>query len=177
MRRSSWIVVVGLALATAPAAASAQSGRVSLEGRGGIAVPRGDLSDGGANSGFAAGLDLMYSLSPWLTGYVGASRDEFDGDFSSSGFQLGGKVIPGVYGSTTPWFNLGLLGQQMTVGSEESDMELGFEGGAGADFAISNRFSLSPAVRYRTYDAVFDDNTEFTARYFVLTLGAHLHLR
>jgi hypothetical protein len=167
---------LALALTLTPAAAAAQSGRVSLEGRGGIAMPRGDLRNGGAHSGFAAGLDLMHSLTPWLSAYVGVSRDEFDGGFSSSGGQLGAKLVPGVWGSTTPWLNAGMLGQKMTAGNAESDFGLGIEAGAGADFAVTNRFSLTPAVRYRSYDAGFNAS-ELAARYWVMTLGAHLHLR
>ena len=176
MRKGTWMVVAALGLVMVPVAAEAQSGKVSLEGRGGIAIPRGELSRGGANSGFSAGLDLMYSMTPWFSGYVGGSRDEFDGGFSSSGLQLGGKIIAGGSDTTTPWFNLGLLGQKMTARGAESDRELGFEGGAGADFAISQQFSLTPAVRYRTYDAGFSSSS-LSARYFVLSLGAHLHLR
>jgi len=176
MRTRSWIGATSLLLALAPAAAAAQSGRVSLEARGGVAIPRGDLRNGGAHSGFAAGLDLMHSMAPWLSAYVGVSRDEFDGGFSSSGAQLGGKIVPGVWGSTTPWLNVGVLGQKMTAGRAESDFGFGVEGGAGADFALTNRLSLTPALRYRTYDAAFNA-AELSARYWVMTFGAHLHLR
>lgn len=165
------VATIGLA-----GAANAQTGKISLEGRGGIAVPTGSLKDAGASSGLAASLDLMYSVRPWLSIYGGGSRDEFDGNFSSTGVQAGAKIIPFRDGSMMPWMNFGALGHKFNSGGADSSMELGVEAGVGADFAITDRFSLSPGVRYRTYNATITPG-EVNARYFVWALGAHLHLR
>jgi len=157
-------------------AVEAQTGRLSLEGRGGLTLPTGQLEDGGASSGFSAALDLMYNMRPWLSAFGGVSRDEFDGDFSSTGLQAGAKLIMMESGSVMPWATAGFLMQELEVDGAESGLEPGFEGGAGADIALSPRFSLAPAVRYRAYNAGILPG-EIEARYFVVTLGAHLHLR
>jgi hypothetical protein len=175
MMRTRWICA-GVALLVTAGAAEAQTGRLSLEGRGGVALPTGQLSDGGASSGFSAAVDLMYNMRPWLTAFGGVSRDEFDGGFSSSGMQAGAKLLFPHESSVLPWAAAGFLMQEMNSGSAESGLEPGFEGGAGADIALTPRFSLTPAVRYRAYDAGILPG-EIEARYFVVTLGAHLHLR
>lgn len=173
--KGSWIFAVGLALVGIPAMASAQTGRISLEGRGGLAFPTDDLEDLGADAGFAAGLDLMYNVNPWLTLYGGGSRSEFDGGFSSTGLQAGAKLIGLENASVLPWVAGGVLAQTLRANGEESDMEVGFEAGAGADFAVSDRFSLTPSVRYRNFDASVN-GSDLSTQFFVVSLGAHLHL-
>jgi hypothetical protein len=175
-RKHAATAIIALALLSATSAARAQTGKVALEGRGGMAFPTGDLSRGGASSGMAAALDLIYNVRPWFSGYVGASRDEFDGDFSATGLQAGGKFIAHRDGTMLPWASAGLLWQKLNTDGADSDMELGFEAGLGADFAITDRFSLTPGVRYRSFNAGFTPG-EITARYWVVALGAHLHLR
>jgi hypothetical protein len=167
---------VCVALLMMAGAVEAQTGKLSLEGRGGIALPTGQLEDGGASSGFSGALDLMYNLRPWLSAYGGVSRDEFDGDFSSTGLQAGAKLIMMEQGSVMPWANAGFLMQELETEGAESGLEPGFEGGLGADIAISPQFSLTPALRYRAYDAGFEPG-EIEARYWLVSLGAHLHLR
>ena len=176
-RRLATITCIVLAqLATVATGAQAQNGRLALEARGGFTLPRGDLEARGARSAFAASLDAMYNFHPQFTGYVGVSRDEFDRDFSSQGVQAGLKVIPFREGTVLPWLSGGVVGQKLNTSVRSSDMSLGFEAGGGADFAISQQFTLAPGFRYRSYDAEFGSGTIATS-YFTVMLGAHLHLR
>lgn len=170
-------LITCVALVGFTAHASAQSGRFSLEGRGGMTFATGDFSGtAGAGSGFAAGLDAMYNLIPALTTYAGLSRDEFDGGFSSTGGQLGVKFLPMPRGSFMPWVAGGVLGQRLDVDGATSDFEVGLEAGAGADIEVTPMFTLSPGIRYRSYDAGFGAG-QISPRYFAVALGAHLHIR
>jgi len=159
------------------AAARAQTGRMSIEGRGGMTFPTGDFNGlSGAGSGFAAGLDALYNIIDPLSVYAGFSRDEFDGGFSSMGGQAGLKFMPKRYGTVLPWVTGGVLGQRLDVSGAQSGLELGFEAGAGADFELTPMFSLTPGVRYRAYDAGIGAG-QVSPRYFVATIAAHLHVR
>ncbi|MCI0437194.1 MAG: hypothetical protein L0271_26690, partial [Gemmatimonadetes bacterium] len=107
MRRLYSAIICATLLGFA-AAAEAQTGKVSLEGRGGFTVPRSELARAGASNGFASAIELMYSVHPAVSIYGGVSRDEFDGEFSSTGFQSGAKLILTRDGSFMPWAGAGL---------------------------------------------------------------------
>jgi hypothetical protein len=176
MKRRNAILKSLILTALTAGAASAQTGRVALEGRGGFTLPQNSLKADGASSGFSAGLDVMYNFLSHFTGYAGVSRDEFDGDFSSKGMQAGLKVVPLDLGSVLPWVSAGAIGQKMNAGGANSDLGLGLEAGGGADFEVTPQFTIAPGVRYRTYTAGFDVG-EINAHYLTVMLGAHLHLR
>jgi opacity protein-like surface antigen len=180
MKALSVLLTAGMWFTLSAADASAQS-RLSLEGRVGAAIPTGDLSDGDAGTGLALAAEAMYSFSPILTGYIGVSRDAFscdDEDFcedlSSSGLQGGLKFLLAREGSLLPWVRLGLIGQSLDLGDEDTDMSLGFEAGGGLDIDVSPRFAVVPGVHYRSYSPDFDPG-DLDVRYFVLSLGGHIH--
>lgn len=175
MRRSLIFSVAALALAFGTGV-SAQTGKVSLEGRGGFAVPTGELKDIGAETGLSVGADLMYSFSPRFTGYIGANRDAFGNDISAMGVNGGVKLIALRDGSVLPWLNAGIIGQQLESGDVDSGMEVGLEGGIGADIALSESFSLTPSARYRSFSADFT-TAPVSANWFTFGLGAHWHVR
>jgi hypothetical protein len=160
---------------------SAQTNRLSLEGRIGATIPTGDLSDGDAGVGLALAAEAQYSFSPVLTGYFGVSRDAFscdDDDFcrdaASSGIQGGLKFLLARDGARLPWVRLGLIGQSLDLGANESDLGLGFEVGGGVDIDVSPRFAVVPGIHFRSYSADFDPG-DVDVRYFVLSLGGHIH--
>lgn len=181
MRRSLLALTTLSALFVLATAASAQTGRVSFEARGGLTSPQGDLEDRNAGAGFAGGLDLMINMSPYFTLYAGGSRDHFDGGFSATGVQGGLKVIPTGYGNVLPWLSGGVIGMDLEVPDDiDAEFSAGWEAGAGADIAVSENFSLTPGVRYRSFNAEFErqlDEPDVRSRYWAFTLGLHLHTR
>jgi hypothetical protein len=175
MRRG--LAPIGLLALLFAAPAMAQSGRLALEGRGGIAVPVGDLRDEmSAGTGFSAALDLMYSFSPLFTAFLGGNRDEFDGGFSSTGLQGGVRIMPMRDVRALPWVSAAVTGQELSANGFDYSFGIGFEGGAGLDVAVSERFSLAPSVRYRTYEADLDRH-EIGVRSVTIALGAHWTFR
>lgn len=167
------LAVAALAVGTG---VQAQTGRISLEGRGGFAVPTGELKDIGAETGLSIGADLMYNLTPRFTLYAGASRDAFGSGISASGVHGGVKLLARRDGTVLPWLSAGLLGQELETADVESGLEFGLEAGVGADLALTDRFSLTPAVRYRRFGADFA-TVPVDASWFTFALGAHWHLR
>lgn len=177
------VAALGVAF-TVPANASAQdtASRISVEGRIGVGIPTGDISDAGGGAGLALGADLMYTFVPTLTGYAGISRhmfscDEDEGcndDFTAGGFQVGLKFLMAREANVLPWLRAGLIGQTLDSGPT-SDLGLGFEAGAGLDLALTHRFSVVPAFTFRSFSPGGDDFDDVTASWFALTLGAHLH--
>jgi opacity protein-like surface antigen len=166
-----------------PRSADAQTGQVSIEARPGVTLPTGDLSDAGAGAGLSLGADLMYTFVPALTAYVGLSRDAFScdddqpcsEDINSNGVQGGLKLLFAREGTALPWARAGVMGQRFEVGDSDTDMQLGFEAGAGVDIDVSPSFALVPAVGFRTYGADLDNGSDIDARWFNLTLGGHIH--
>ena len=181
--RYSTLFATALAAVFAAGSASAQTlERFSLEGRLGITFPSGDLSDAGYGSGFALGLDGIYNFTPALSAYAGLSRHNFSCDEDEAcedgavagGFQGGLKLLLRREGNVLPWARGGLIGQTLDPNGETSDLGLGFEVGAGADIGITPRFSVVPALQYRSFSADFGES-DVTAGWFALTLGGHLH--
>lgn len=178
----SALLVAGMWFAVSAGDVTAQSHRLSLEGRIGAAIPTGDLSNGDAGTGLSLAAEAMYSFSPILTGYLGVSRDAFScdeesfcDDASSSGLQGGLKFLLVRDGSLLPWVRVGLVGQSLDLGEVDSDLSLGFEAGGGIDIDVSPRFAVVPGIHYRAYSPDFEQNDELDVRYFVISLGGHLH--
>lgn len=178
----SMLLAAGMWFVVPTGDVAAQTHRLSLEGRIGAAIPTGDLSDADAGVGLALAAEAMYSFSPILTGYIGLSRDAFScddddfcGDATSSGLQGGLKFLLAREGSMLPWVRLGLIGQSLDLGEIDSDLSLGFEAGGGIDIDVSPRFAVVPGIHYRAYSPDFDGEGDIDVRYFVLSLGGHLH--
>lgn len=176
-------LAVGMLGTAATAVAAQTSERISVEGRLGLTLPTGDLSDAGGSSGLALGADVMYTFTPTLTGYAGISRDMFscdddegcDDDFTSGGFQAGLKFLLARDGNALPWVRAGLLGHSLEVGDNDSDLGLGFEVGGGIDLGLTSRFSVVPALHFRSYSPDFEGDGDLSVNWLALTLGGHLH--
>ncbi len=184
-RSSFWAIgaLLGASLLWVPSDAEAQApGRISVEGRPGITLPTGDLSNLGGGSGFSLGADVMLSLNRTVTGYFGVSHDQFscaasepcEGELNSGGFQAGLKALFRRDGAALPWARAGLLGHSLDTGDGSSDLGLGVELGAGFDLDVTPHFALVPAVGFRTFSADIDRRS-LTASWFTVSLGAHLH--
>jgi hypothetical protein len=180
--RTFALVTATLGIILGASQASAQRSGVSLEGRLGVALPVGELSDRGAGSGLSLAGDLMYTFSDALTGYIGLSHDRFSCDndtfcrnrITSNGFQTGLKFLFRRDGSALPWLRAGLIGQSLDTRRADSGMELGIDGGAGIDFDVTPNFALVPALQLRAYSADLGATTVDT-RYFVISLGGYIH--
>jgi hypothetical protein len=173
------VAAAGVVFAGAePIAAQVETSRISLEGRVGVAIPTGDLSDADAGAGLALGADFMYTFAPTLTGYLGISRHMFSCDgcdeITAGGFQVGLKFLLARQGGALPWLRGGLLGQTLDTGST-SDLGLGFEAGAGLDIPVTHRFSVAPALNYRMFSPGGTGFDDFSANWIAITLGGHLH--
>lgn len=137
----------------------------SIEVRGGLALPSGDLADpiDGAEteSGVTYGINGQFRASNSLSIYAGFTRSEFtiedvdDVDLHTQGFN-GGVMFRLPMSGLSPYLKGGLVYQHVGFSAEgeddeDSDDEIGFEVGAGLDFALGNRLSVTPEVSYSTF--------------------------
>ncbi len=156
---------------------------VSVEARGGVAIPSGDFADV-ADAGFGIGASVHVQVAPRVSVYGGYSWTEFDLDGPSAdgtdrGWELGGRVaFPGV--GYSPWVRAGLLFHDFDVevaGVDfDGDDDVGFEVGAGAAFPLGPRVSVSPGFAYRRYSTEFFDGSDRSVSYLSLDVGLRIRL-
>lgn len=166
------VVVAAALFAAAPAAA--QGSPFSLEARTGVTLPQGDLEDTGADSGILFGLDGFWTVDPALSIYAGWGYHQFSADRSASGPRLGLKALFQTPGDATPWIRAGATFNAADSPEGTADRAAGLEGGAGIDFALSPRVSITPAARFHTFPADFGV-VEMQYSYLSLDLGLHVH--
>ena len=165
-------MIAAAALLTA-APAAAQHSPFSLELRSGVTFPTGDLSDAGIEAGPLFGLDV-FAVDRALSVYGGWGYHQFSDDVTASGPRLGLKAIFRTPGYATPWIRAGATFNEADGSGGSSDRELGLEAGAGLDYELSDRVSLTPAARYHTFSPDFGAGSS-TFSYLTLDLGVHLH--
>ncbi len=179
----------------APVALHAQS-PLSLEVRGGVAVPMGNFADG-ASTGFGFGGTASFQILPVFDVYAGYSwtrfgiedDEEFGGadvDLTDSGFAVGGRLYLAPIGNIAPWVQGGVLLHQLETDvsgsglslSFTSDRGVGFEAGGGVAIPLGTNISFMPGVRYRQYPAEYTDPEEqpfnIDVQYVALDLGVRL---
>lgn len=186
MTRHLSAAAFALALCTPGAAAAQTPLPISLEARGGVAIPTGDFKDlgGGIDNGWGFGGSVHVQVAPRVSVYGGYSQTEFDlesttGTASDRGFEVGGRfAFPGV--GYSPWVRGGLLFHDMEVeraGTElEGDNDPGFEIGAGAAFPLGPRVAVSPGVAYRRYSTDLPVFGEQNVSYLALDVGLRIRL-
>ena len=158
--------------------AQAQVG-FAAEGRVGVTLPQGDLSDAGADAGLSIGAELQANFHRNLTAYLGLHRHAFgcDGDCvlgdspRSSGLAAGLKYIFHSPGDAFVWGRGGLVANKLVNDDASGDRKIGFELGFGADVPIAERFYLVPNAGFVSHDT----GGGSTARFFTLGVGAHFH--
>jgi hypothetical protein len=154
----------------------------AAEGRVGVTLPTGDLSDAGAESGIGLGAELQVNFTSTLTAYLGlyryafgcANDCDFDDDPTSTGLGAGVKYIFHNPGDVLVWGRGGIVVNRLSANSANSDRELGFELGAGADLPIATQFYLVPNIAFVSHAV---GNGGFKANFFTLGLGLHYHFQ
>ena len=131
---------------------------LSVEGRGGIALPAGDLGDP-AEGGPAGEVSVTWHALP-LIGFYGAyqwNRFAYDGTgipehLTDSGFALGVRVtIPTPLIPIDPWIRAGVVAHQLRGESLREESKRGWEAGAGLAFPLARGLTLMPGVLWTRY--------------------------
>jgi opacity protein-like surface antigen len=174
-------ITTGLvALAAVALAGSAQAQAIpvspfSVEVRGGLAFPTGDLDDI-ADSGISVGANGTFMFTPMLGLYAGFTYNAFglpeeaddldiDGSVNTYGLDAGVKAMfatPTL--PVTPFLKGGLVYHKISADIEdvelgeelESDSGLGFEVGGGVMVPLGPRLSFTPGVSYTSFKPKFD---------------------
>lgn len=171
------------ALGSAGTAAAQTPLPMSLEARGGFAVPSGGFADR-ADTGWGFGGSVHVQVAPRVSAYAGFSQTDFDleglaGEGTDRGFEVGARVaFPGV--GYSPWVRGGLLFHDWEVdvaGTElDGDSDVGFEVGAGAAFPLGPRVAVSPGVAYRRYSSTLPVLGEMDVSYLSVDVGLRIRL-
>lgn len=156
---------------------------ISLEARGGIAVPSGDFADL-ADNAFGFGGSVHVQVAPRVSLYGGYSQTEFDlealsADGTDRGWEAGARVAFSGVGFS-PWVRGGLLVHDFDVDAGavefDTDEEVGFEVGAGVAFPLGPRVSVSPGFAYRRYAVDLPVRGELDVSYLNLDVGLRIRL-
>lgn len=187
MRSVEWfgLPLLAAALLVAPGAADAQiPDALSFEVRGGFGFPTGDLEDG-TETGAGFGGDVYWAFHRMFSAYGGWSWMEWDCDHpdcgpdesvSTSGFDLGVKVLFDQGWRAIPWARGGLVFHDLEDSDgDDIDGDAGFELGVGVDWPIGEVLSFVPSLRYTSYGLDEDVVGDFGVSWVTLDLGLHVH--
>jgi opacity protein-like surface antigen len=131
----------------------------SVEVRGGVAFPTGDMKDG-VKTGYTTSANVTFHALPMLGIYGGYTLNNFDsksadvGTVTEHGADAGVRLdIPTPLIPIDPFIRAGAVFHKVQLndtplGDIKSDNKLGFEVGAGAAFALGPKVSVTPAVSY-----------------------------
>jgi opacity protein-like surface antigen len=166
MKKTLVSMMAAAAVVASVSAAQAQVATpFSLEVRGGLALPSGDLSDEDVTSGVGLNVNGQFRFNPMFSAYAEFNWAQFgvedsdDVDVTDSGFG-GGVMAHFNAGSMTPFLKAGVVVHQLSVDElDAEDEQLGFRVGGGLAFPLGNRLSVTPGVTYTQYgikDADFD---------------------
>lgn len=195
-RTSTLFLSTALAFAAAPFAGQDVSGQglqAGVEGRAGVAIPTGDFADA-ASVGIGLEGTVLLAFTPMFSAYAGYAWNRFgcddqfcdageDVDFTDSGFNLGvrGSFITG--GAFEPWVRAGVVFHDVEISASddnvsasiESDRGTGFEIGGGFRYWTARGISITPGIRYTTYEADIEvpgfGSEEVEVTHLVLDLG------
>lgn len=163
--------------------ASAQSLPLSLEIRGGLPFPTGELNDvgedigDGLGPGYTLGGSVTLDVAPRVGIYGGYTYthfqvEDFEGiGVNTDGFDAGVRLALPTATGIGPWVKGGLVYHDAEVEYDDdvqvdpddvevSDSELGFEVGGGIELRLGQRLSLTPGVSY----VRFSTDTAFGGR-------------
>ncbi len=167
--------------------------RWTLDVRGGPALSIRDVGQDELNTGFGFEGSVGYRLLDYIAAYAGWDWHRFSADqsfagpntdFGESGFAYGLRFERPYSGETSSGlayrFRVGGTYHQIEIQDEDGEViadsgyGIGWEGGFGITFPLSDRWRLSPAGRYRslTRDVTIGNTvTEVDLQYLALDLG------
>lgn len=180
MKRTTLGMIAMIAALGVAGQAEAQMGTlpISAEVRGGFGFPMGNFGDDArydaqVGPGFEASLGL--GLTSMLGVYAGFDWFEFgvpstlanDAKYTDSGLNAGAMLNLSGMAPMGPWVRGGVVWHKLSssgnaVGvdfSRSSDRSLGFEVGAGLSFPLGMVISVTPGVRYVSYNPQFNGST------------------
>jgi hypothetical protein len=160
--------------------AQAQMG-IGVEGRAGVTLPLGDLSDAGAESGLSLGAELHLNFHRNMTLYAGIHRNSFNcedtctlgSDPQSTGLGAGLKYLFHSPRDILLWGRAGVVADKFESGLGSGDREIGFELGVGGDMPIAERLYLVPNLGFTQYST----DSDFSVSFFTLGIGVHYQIR
>lgn len=150
------LCAAALALACAAASPLAAQLPLSVEARGGVALPTGTFRDA-ARGGPAGEVSATWHALP-LIGIYGAYQwnrfgwDDTGGDATDAGFALGVRItIPTPLIPIDPWIRAGVVAHRLKAGTLSEDAKPGWEAGAGLAFPLARGLTLTPGVLWTRY--------------------------
>ena len=175
-------MLAAFAALTVAGSASAQTLPLSLEIRGGLPFPTGELNDvgedigDGLGPGYTLGGSVTLDLTPMVGVYGGYTFthfqvEDFEGiGLNTDGFDAGLRLsLPGATG-ISPWAKGGVVYHDAEVVFDDdvqtnpgeldvSERQLGFEVGGGIEVRLGQRLSFTPGVSYVRFgtDAGFNE--------------------
>jgi opacity protein-like surface antigen len=163
--KTSTLLIAGLALVIAASPAEAQDRRWGVEARGGVAFPTQDIGADELGRGVALEGTLSYRFTPQVGAYAGWGWAHFnpetsfagaDIDFEKTGYVFGLEFEHALAqnGPVTGWLRVGGSVAHLELEDAGGDIVadsghgLGFDASAGLAFALGDRWTLTPGVRY-----------------------------
>ena len=167
----------------------------SLEVRGGLAFPRGELREteddvGSVETGYTYGANATYHFMPLVGVYVGYTRNQFgvegldELDVIDQGFSAGVRLaVPTPLIPIDPYVKAGLVYNTLSFEFDgdaefiESDNSLGFEVGAGVGVGLGPKLSFTPQVTYTRYEPQYDgEGDDFNVEHIRLDVGLRIRI-
>lgn len=188
------VIVLLVLAALAPGDAAAQGAPLTIEVRGGAAVPLSGFASGtgvgeGTSAGAAFGVEVALASGGWRTLYTGFAQTRFGcadagcpaGErYVATGVNAGVRIslLPGR--SVIPWLGIGALTTRVespgVTGSPRGVSSLGYgvELGAGLWVGTSGSLAFTPAVRFARTATDLPGGIPLTLRYVVADVGLTL---
>jgi len=171
------VAVVGVANA---AQAQLPTTPLSVEVRGGLAFPTGDLKDNNTDNGVALAVNGQYQFNPMFAVYAEYDWTQFNGsdvggDFDVTDQGFGAGVIASFNaGSIQPFVKGGIAVNNLNVDNADiQDEQLGFRIGGGLNLPLGNRLSVTPGVTYTQYG--FKDS-DFNVSHITADVGLKIRI-
>lgn len=142
---------------------------ISVEGRAGVTIPTGDLSNRGAEVGLTFGTELHAQFHPSFSVYAGVHRHAFQCDQGctlgsnprSTGVGAGVKFVVHDPGDVRWWARGGVVSNRLSTDNGSNDRDLGFAVGVGADLPFGPRVALVPNAGYISHGSENNFSTDF----------------
>ena len=185
------LIAIAAAVAATPWPAAAQ-GRWSWELDAGPAIPTATLAGADLETGFGFGANVRYRLQPHLSAYAGWEWHRFRTDdllgadalhVEDTGYTFGLRFEHPFRGRTAAWVRAGGLANHMELELDDDVVGdtghgLGYEVGGGLAIPLGRRTTVTPGVRYRSFERHLEVNGgTASGRLSYVTIGAGIAVR